>query len=157
MVLSVLMCTKWRMDEWTVWHQQTLHKVLNAHNTYEDPVLTMVFKPEFRRWLSGVPRARFVCNKTAAYTFDKFNCIFYFPSHFCASPGWVYSQCKSRIRKLCFLLNLPKYFISLNYSLRFKTSYFIFAPRMHVTSHDSAKIQLVTNLGQTLTVWRPLV
>jgi len=37
---------------------------------------------------------------------------------------------------------MPKHFISLNESLRFKTSYFIFAPRMHtVTSQDSAKIQ----------------
>jgi len=108
-----------------------IHKFLNAHNTYEDPVLTMIFKSEFRRRLSGVPRAHFVCNKTAEYTFDKFNCSFILLPIFVHHRRWVYSQCKLRITKHCFfLLNLPKYFISLNESLRFKTSYFTFAPKM---------------------------
>jgi hypothetical protein len=84
--------------------------------------------------------------------------VFIFLPIFVHHWRWVYSQCKSRITKLRFLLNLPKYFISLNERLRFKTPYFIFAPRMHtVTSQGSAKFQLFTNLGQTLTVWGPLV
>lgn len=72
---------------------------------------------------------------------------------------WVYSHCKLRITKLFFLIKSAQIFYFSKRKFTFQNVLFHFCTQnahCHFTGFRENS-ELVTNLGQTLTVWRPLV